>query len=215
MASTHRPARPDSPPAPPCGHLRRALGRERNPLGRALDRARSRAVVLTALGVALAALLGAGTAAIHLTAGQRQAAATATRLHRVDALVQGSIRKAEATVVEGKAVYRADAAWTYPGDQRNTGSIDVPRTTRPGATVGIWVDQNGRPAAAPPSTVDLVFGAVCLGLFVFGLLGVLASAGLCARLSALDRRADRAWTRSWARLEPVWSGRAPRGHHHG
>ncbi|WBP85328.1 Rv1733c family protein [Kitasatospora cathayae] len=215
MASTHRPARPDSPPAPPCGHLRRALGRERNPLGRALDRARSRAVVLTALGIALAALLGAGAAVTHLADGWRQAEATAARLHRVDALVQGSVRKAEATVVRGKAVYRADAAWTYPGNQRNTGSIDVPRTTGPGATVGIWVDQSGRPAAAPPSAADLVADAVFLGLFLFGLLGVLASAGLCARLSALDRRADRAWTRSWARLEPVWSGRAPPGNHHG
>ncbi|MEU8925389.1 DUF3592 domain-containing protein [Kitasatospora sp. NPDC048545] len=215
MSSTHRPARPDSPPAPPCGHLRRALGRERNPLGRALDRARSRAVVLTALGIALAALLVAGAAVSHVTAGQRQAAATAARLHRVEASVQGSVRKAEATVVGGKTVYRADAAWTYPGDQRNTGSIDVPRTAGPGATVAIRVDRNGRPAAAPRSTADLVFDAVCLGLLLFGLLSVLASAGLCVRLSALDRRADRAWTRSWARLEPVWSGRASRGHHHG
>ncbi|MFF2145795.1 hypothetical protein [Kitasatospora sp. NPDC058190] len=215
MASTHRPARPDSPPAPPCGHLRRALGLERNPLGRALDRARSRAVVLTALGIALAALLGTGAAVIHLADGRRQAEATAARLHRVEASVQGSVRKAESTVVGGKAVYRADAAWTYPGNQRNTGSIDVPRTTGPGAVVRIWVDQNGRPATAPPSTADLVADAVFLGLFLFGLLSVLASAGLCARLRALDHRADRAWTRSWARSEPVWSGRAPRGNHHG
>ncbi|MFF0414244.1 hypothetical protein ACFYUY_27870 [Kitasatospora sp. NPDC004745] len=215
MSSTHRRARPDNPSAPSCGHLRRAFGPERNPLGRALDRARSRAVVLTALGIGLAALLGAGAAVTHLSVGQRQAAATAARLHRVEASVQGSVRRAEATVAGGKAVYRADAAWTYPGNQRNTGTIDVPRATGPGATVGIWVDRDGRPAAAPPSTADLVFDAVFLGLFLFALLSVLASAGLCVRLSALDRRADRAWTRSWARLEPVWSGRAPRGHHPG
>ncbi|MER7767078.1 hypothetical protein [Kitasatospora sp. NPDC096140] len=215
MSSTHRPARPDSPAAPPYGHLRRALGRERNPLSRALDRARSRAVVLTALGIALAALLGAGAAVTHFAAGQRQAAATAAGLHRVDALVQGSVRRAEATVVGGKAVYRADAAWTYPGTRSNTGSIDVPRTAGPGSTVGIWVDGTGRPATAPSSTADLVADALCLGLLLFGLLCVLASAVLCTRLSVLDRRADRAWALGWARSEPVWSGRAPRGGEHG
>ncbi|MGW7444067.1 Rv1733c family protein [Kitasatospora sp. NPDC054795] len=215
MASTHRPARPDGPPAPRCGHLRRALGRERNPLGRALDRARSRAVVLTVLGIALAALLSTGAAVTHLADGRRQAKATAARLHHVEASVQGSVRKAETTVAGGKAVYRADAAWTYPGNQRNTGSIDVPRTTGPGATVGIWVDRDGHPAAAPPSTAGLVFDAVFPGLFLFGLLSVLAAAGLCARLTAIDRRADLAWTRSWARLEPAWSGRTRRGNHHG
>ncbi|MFD0275628.1 hypothetical protein ACFVHB_17230 [Kitasatospora sp. NPDC127111] len=210
MSDHHRPVRSGSPPSRRCGHLRRALGRERNPLCRTLDRARSRAVVFTVLGIALAALLGAAAAVTQLAAGQRQAAATAARLHRVEAVVQGSVRKAEASVAGGRAVHRADAAWTFPGDQRNTGSVDVPRNTGPGAAVGIWVDQDGRPAAAPRSTADLIGDSVCPNVFLFGVLAVLASAGLGARLSVLDRRADHAWTRSWARLEPVWSGRASR-----
>ncbi|WP_053650759.1 hypothetical protein [Streptomyces sp. XY431] len=211
MNSTHR---PEGPPAPPCGHLRRALGRERNPLGRTLDLSRSRAVVLTALGVVLAGLLGAGAFAVRLTVEQQRTAVATAVLHHVEALVEGSVRKAESTVLGGRTVYRADATWNFPTDRSNTGVIDVPRKTEPGATIGIWVDRNGRPAATPPSTADLVADAVCLGLFFFGLLSALAAAGLFARLSVLDRRADRAWTRSWARLEPVWSGRAPRGSHH-
>ncbi|WP_406209247.1 hypothetical protein OH807_38395 [Kitasatospora sp. NBC_01560] len=213
MSSTHRPPRADGPPARPCGHLRRAAGRERNPLSRALDRARSRAVVLTALGIVLAALLGAGAAVARLTTDQRQAAVTTARLHRVEAVVQGEAKRTDTAVVGGRAVYRADAVWTYPGDRRSTGSVDVPRTAGPGVAVGIWVDRSGRPAAAPPSSADLVADAVCLGLFLFGLLGLPACAGLCTRLGVLDRRADRAWTRSWARLEPVWSGRSTPGHH--
>ncbi|MFD9065432.1 hypothetical protein ACFVZ3_28370 [Kitasatospora purpeofusca] len=207
MNSSHR---AEGPPAPPCGHLRRALGRERNPLSRPLDRARSLALVLTALGVVLAALLGVGASAVRLTAEQQRTAVATAVLHHVEALVEGSVRKAEATVLGGRTAYRADASWNYPSGRSNTGVIDVPRNTEPGATVGIWVDRDGHVASTPPSTADLVADAVCVGLVLFGLLGVLAAAGLCARLGALDRRADRAWTRAWARLEPVWSGRAPR-----
>ncbi|MER6362716.1 hypothetical protein [Kitasatospora sp. NPDC001527] len=207
MSSTHRPARPDGPPAQPCGHLRRALGREHNPLGRAVDRARSRAVVLTVLGIALAALLGAGAAVPRYTAEQRAAAAAAARLQKVDAVLQGPVRTVEAAVVGGRPAYHADAAWTRSDGRHHTGSIDVPRNTGPGATVVILVDEDGRPTAAPPGTADLVADAVCVGLSLFGLLGALLFTGLLARLSVLDRRADRAWTRSWARWEPVWSGR--------
>ncbi|MDY0816663.1 hypothetical protein [Kitasatospora purpeofusca] len=210
MNSTHQ---PEGPPAPPCGHLRRTLGRERNPVSRAVDRARSRAVVLTVLGVVLAGLLGAGAAAVRLTAEQQRTTVATALLYRVEALVAGSARKAEATVFGGRTAYRADAAWDFPAGRTNTGVIDVPRNTEPGAAIGIWVDRDGHLAATPPSTTSLVADAVCLGLFLFGLLSVLAAAGLRVRLSALDRRADRAWTRAWARLEPVWSGRAPRDSH--
>ncbi len=212
MNSTHRPERG---PVPPYGRLRRALGQERNPLGRALDRSRSRAVVLAALGVLLAGLVGAGASAVRLTAEQQRTAAATVLLRHVEALVEGSVQKAGTTVLGGKTAYRAQAVWNSPTDGSNTGNIDVPRNTEPGTTVGIWVDLDGHPAAAPPSTADLVADAVCVGLVLFGLLSALTAAGLGARLSVLDRRADRAWTRSWARLEPVWSGRGPRDSHLG
>ncbi|MFD0526548.1 hypothetical protein ACFQ1I_03595 [Kitasatospora arboriphila] len=49
-----------------------------------------------------------------------------------------------------------------------------------------------------------------LGLFVFGCLSLLTACVLGLRLTGLNRRADAAWQRSWAELEPVWSGRAAR-----
>ncbi|WP_031074335.1 hypothetical protein [Streptomyces sp. NRRL WC-3742] len=74
MPSTSRPARSARPIPPWRGHLRRALGEEINELARPLDRARSRALLLAVLGIALAGLLGAGAAFAYLTAAPTSAA---------------------------------------------------------------------------------------------------------------------------------------------
>ncbi|GAA2783813.1 hypothetical protein GCM10010441_05910 [Kitasatospora paracochleata] len=69
---------------------------------------------------------------------------------------------------------------------------------------------SGQRADAPPSTADLVSDAVCFGLLVFGGLAVLTTCGLGHRLTVLDHRAEAAWQRYWAELEPVWTGRTSR-----
>jgi len=215
MPSAPRPARSAGPIRPPRGHLHRALGREVNPLIRPLDRARSRALLLAVLGIALAALCGAGAAFADFAAGRRQATVTAAHLHRVEAVVLTAARKSANAAIAGRTSYQADAAWTYPGDQRDTGTVGVSWNAAPGSTTGIWVGDGGRLAAAPPSTADLAGDAACLGVFTLGGLCVLIASGLGVRLNSLDRNADRQWQDSWARLEPVWSGRTRRGNHHG
>ncbi|MGA5821092.1 hypothetical protein ACPC54_24880 [Kitasatospora sp. NPDC094028] len=190
-------------------HLRQALGKGRNPLGRAIDRSRSRALVLAVLGIGLAVLGSAGAAAADFAVVRHQASVTAARLHQVQAVVLTPVQR-EADTGAGRRRYEADAVWVYPTGQRTTGSVPVPGGTAPGSTIGIWVDDAGRSVASPLGSAAIAAKAACLGLFLLGGLGVLVVTGLGIRLDVLDRRADRAWQHSWALLEPVWSGRASR-----
>ncbi|GAA2744121.1 Rv1733c family protein [Kitasatospora cinereorecta] len=191
-------------------HLCRALGLEHNDLARAVDRARSRALVLAALAVGLAALLGAGIAWAELASTARRAAQSAPHLHRVDAVLLGPARAATGAADPQAGRYRADAEWTDPSGQRHTGEVGLDRSAPSGSTTGIWVGDAGRPAAAPPSTADLVSDAVSLGLS--GCVGMLTlvGCGLGLRLTRLNHRTDAAWQRSWSAVEPVWTGRAAR-----
>ncbi|WP_395293073.1 hypothetical protein ACF9IK_05315 [Kitasatospora hibisci] len=210
MTDARRPARSVPARGTLRGHLRRALGRDGNPLGRPADRHRSQAVLTALLGMVLAALVGAGATAAEYAASRPQALAAASRLHRVDAVTLAPPRGVDLTVA-GRTMYAADAYWSWPADQRQTGSIAVPRRTAPGSTVSTWIDDRGRPVAAPPSATDTAVDALLIGLFTFCGLTVLVAGGLTTRLAVLDRRACDSWQSSWARYEPVWSGRATPG----
>ncbi|MER5635565.1 hypothetical protein ABT095_01245 [Kitasatospora sp. NPDC002227] len=192
-------------------HLRRALGAERNDLARPLDRARSRALLVSALAVLAAALLGAASAWADLSSAERHASAAAPHVHRLDAVL---LTPARPTTGSSSAAltsrYQADAAWTYPVGQRNVGTVKLAWQAGTGTTVGIWVGDAGKLVAAPPNSAGMVSDAVFGGLFVLGGLSALAGCGLGLRLNHLNRRADAAWQRAWAGQEPVWTGRAAR-----
>ncbi|MGW2254689.1 Rv1733c family protein [Kitasatospora sp. NPDC001660] len=190
-------------------HLRQALGKDRNPLGRPIDRSHSRALVLAVLGIGLAVLGSAGAAAADFAVVRHQASVTAARLHQVQAVVLAPAQRRSGADTGGRR-YEADAVWVYPAGKRTTGNVPVPGGTAPGSTVGLWVDDTGRSVAPPLGSAAAAAKAACLGLFVLGGLGALIVTGLGIRLDLLDRRADLAWQHSWALLEPVWSGRASR-----
>lgn len=76
-----------------------------------------------------------------------------------------------------------------------------------GSSVTVWVDRDGRPAAAPPTTVDAVVLGIAAGVGVVGLAGAgLAGLWSCVRWWQLARDTA-AWAREWAVVEPEWSGR--------
>ncbi|MGW3040239.1 Rv1733c family protein [Kitasatospora sp. NPDC001159] len=189
-------------------HLRSACGSARNPLCRPLDRARSRALLLAALALVVAALAGTGVALTDLAAGQRGAALAAAHRHRLDAVLLAPAYQV-AGLPDGitRARYQAFAEWTAPSGQRVSDTVDVDRPTSTGTVTRIWVNDDGRPAAAPPGAVDVTAHGAFLGLFVLAALAALTGALLGIRLRALDRRADRLWQHSWTRLEPLWTGR--------
>ncbi|MER7756784.1 hypothetical protein [Kitasatospora sp. NPDC097643] len=208
MRSASRPTRPTAPVRPGRRHLRRALGVERNPLGRPVDRSRSIALVLAALAFALAAAASTGVSLVDLAHGRRSAELTTAHRHQLDAVVLSPAR----LVIGGASAthYRATVRWTTASGQHATGPVDVSWPAQTGTVTRVWVDDEDRAAPAPPSPSDLTAQAVALGLAVLAALGVLIGMVLSARLSVLDRRADRLWQRSWTRFEPVWTGRGTR-----
>ncbi|MFD4660649.1 hypothetical protein ACFWP2_34125 [Kitasatospora sp. NPDC058444] len=190
-------------------HLRRAFGRDGNPLVRPIDRSRSRVLLLTALGIGLALLFGAGAAADRFASVRHRESTTAARLHDVQAVTLAPAQR-RIDPGTGRTRYEAEAAWTSPDGRGTTGTVSVPGSTATGSAVGIRVDDTGRPVPPPPGTIRAAADAACLGFLAFGGLTTLLIAGLSIRLMLLDRRADEAWQRSWSSFEPRWSGRTRR-----
>ncbi|MFB7377635.1 hypothetical protein ACFC26_13945 [Kitasatospora purpeofusca] len=217
MSRTPRPARTVPPPRRAGRALRRALGRrhtvrDREPLARPVDRARSRAWLAAGLALALG-LAGIAAAAVlgHRAAG-RTAEAERGRLHRTEALVLGRLRAEDTGAGRWSGGYekRVDTSvsWTSPDGLARTGTVEAPRSAATGSTVTLWVDDAGRPATPPATAFGLAVGTVCTGLAGTATLAALIGGLLSLRLRALDRRAARDWERSWAHWEPRWSGRA-------
>jgi hypothetical protein len=96
-------------------------------------------------------------------------------------------------------------SWTSADGTEQTGELEVPAPLRAGATVTAWLDRNGRLTAAPPTHAA---EAAALGLGAGLAVGAGAWALLAALWSSVRRvtaaRNDAAWTREWARVEPVW-----------
>ncbi|MER6302367.1 hypothetical protein ABT247_22795 [Kitasatospora sp. NPDC001539] len=212
MPSTPRPARPASLPQRTGRQLRRAFGARHEPLARPLDRARARAWLLALLGGLLALAVSVTGALLLYHSSAPRAAADRIRLHRVDAVVAVIPDHGAAAGSRFAGGYdtlvNVEAAWSYPPGTAHTGTVEAPRTAVPGAVVPIWVDPRGNATTPPVNRAALAVSAACTGTgALLVLLGLLVVA-LRLRLHALDRRADAAWAAGWARLEPLWSGRA-------
>ncbi|MEV0537522.1 hypothetical protein [Kitasatospora sp. NPDC050463] len=209
-------------PAPPAAttrrwrrHVRRAVGVERNPLTRPLDRARSRALLAAALGIVLSALLGTGTALADLRLAQQHSTTALAHLHHIEAVLLGPVRQTSTSLSFAPPSYQAQAAWTYPSGQPHTATISVPGRAAAGSTTPIWVNDTGTLATTPSTGADTTGEAIFIGLFTLGCLSVLVATGLGLRLRTLDRRAAHAWQRSWERLKPLGTGRAaPQARYH-
>ncbi|SOB85392.1 Rv1733c family protein [Streptomyces sp. 1331.2] len=217
MSSTsRRPARPASLPRRTGRQLRRALAARHEPLARPLDRSRARAWLLAALGAVLAVALAAGGALLLYRDTASRAAAERARLHQVDAVIHSAPDHAAPAGSRYAGGYsnRADveAAWTGPDGSRHVGTLQATRTALTGTRIPIWIDQAGNASAPPVERITIALSAACTGSGALVVLLAALTIALRLRLRALDRRAEGAWGDSWARLEPLWSGRA--GHRH-
>ncbi|MET8545927.1 hypothetical protein ABZW03_35630 [Kitasatospora sp. NPDC004799] len=192
------------PHTPLRGHVRRAVGRDHNPLCRPVDRAYSRLVAGAAL-TALAAVVLAVLAALLVHGAETDDARNVARhRHVVAAVTTGPAQSDDSRA--GSAREHAPARWTYPVGP-GAGDVTVPEGTVTGTAVQVGLDDDGRPVGAPRSGELIVTDAVLVGLGTVSVLGS-ASAGwfaLCRH--RLDRRAERSWEDAWERVEPRWSGR--------
>ncbi|WP_371500589.1 hypothetical protein OG871_28440 [Kitasatospora sp. NBC_00374] len=195
------------------GHLRRAAGREANPLCRASDRARSRLVVWFVLALAASVVAGLALTALAWHDGLHAADTDALHRHRVSATTSAVAGDAADTPVgsgvEGSDSVLVEAGWSYPSAGQVSGWVAVPPGTAAGSRVAIWVDDAGQAAPGPRSGTDIALSAVVTGLLTSSALATAAGAACAVRSRMLDRRALATWEPAWEQVEPRWSGRTP------
>ncbi len=193
----HRPAGRTSPRR----HLRRALGREPSSLCRAVDRARSRALLALVLCLMIASAAASLSALTMLDGLRADAHRLAQHRHQVTATLLTS------APAEPAPTSRATGTWALPTAQPRTGVIDAPSGTPAGTEVPLWVDDDGLPARPPRSNGEMAVTVSAQGFGGFAAVGGVAWAGYLVRRRVLERRAVRSWGSDWAAVEPQWSGR--------
>lgn len=188
------------------GRFVRGRRPDRNPLRRASDRLET--VVLLVLVIAF--LVGAPFIALASTEF------ALTKAHQAQLAEQASWHQVPARVLKpalpGGGPYatqaEVQARWTAPDGKTVTGDIPVPFGTAPGATVRVWVTQDGQLTSPPMQDEQVTGQAYFAGTFsVIGLAVLLGITGLLAR-RALDKRRMAGWDAEWRAAGPRWTTRA-------
>lgn len=188
-------------------HLRRAAGRDGNPLCRPVDRARSRLLLLTAAALVTVLLVACAVTWQLLHLLRADAREVAGHRHRVTAT---TLADASGTGRSLLSPRYAEASWDDPVHGRGRGRVEVPARTTAGSRVPVWVDDAGVLAGAPRTGKDATVAAVALGLGGAAPVWAVLGAGYLLRRRALDGRAVRSWEPAWLCVEPRWSGRGTR-----
>ncbi|MEU6261915.1 Rv1733c family protein [Saccharopolyspora shandongensis] len=189
-----------------------ALGVNRNPLRRPIDRLAAGISVLL-LMVALIAIPASGLFGASLHADLTQRATTAAETTRpVDAV----LTTRPALSVPVSEAYSQDALsstavveWRAGLGRTQNATVQVPADSSPGDTVTVWVDQAGNRVPAPADGGAITASAIFAALLVL-LVIELACIALIAGTQHLARRmCMRAWEREWAFLQHggTWSQR--------
>jgi hypothetical protein len=187
------------------GHPLRRLGRlllGRNELRRPADRVET-AVVLVLAAAFLTAAAVAASFAGHLYWSEHVVAA---RLRPTAAVLSQPGPQAVTSAPEARA------RWRLPNGTQRSGTLTT--VTAPaiygapaGASVQIWLDRSGQPAAPPPSPIGMVLTALLAGVTVTA--GAAVVLILCYHLCrmVLDRHRLARWESAWAATGPRWTSR--------
>jgi hypothetical protein len=185
-------------------HVRRAVGLDRNPVCRPLDRAYSRLVAGLALAVLATLVVAAAAALLVYRAETHTAQQTARHRHTVTAVTTGPALWDNPRA--GGVREYAPARWTYPVGPGN-GSVPVPEGTLAGTAVPVGLNDAGQPIGAPRPADLILSDAVLVGFGTVTLLGFGVEGAFALRRHALERRAEASWEAAWEQVEPRWSGR--------
>ncbi|MCO1656914.1 Rv1733c family protein [Pseudonocardia humida] len=172
------------------------------PLLRATDHARA---LLRRAQLALAVLAVLIAVPVGVLAGASRADAPAPHHDTARAELLEPALPAEAAVA-GDLV-PVEAHWLGPRGELHWGTLRAPAGLPAGASVTVALDDSGAIVPPPPPVAGPTATGLAAGLGTLAICwSVLALAGAIwrARLAARD---NRALTREWARVEPVWSRR--------
>lgn len=169
-----------------------------NPLMRATDRGEAILRLLTVVtALLLVPIAGAMGTAAYGRATERIQVASATMVE-IPAIVTGAPTEHQPAVRYQPVVYRAPARWMWNGTEA-TGTVEVERTTKAGASVDVWLGPDGRPGDPPKAAGTAVSTGVGTGIAVLlagwsAALAVIWAAGV-ALGGIRHRRLDVEWRR--------------------
>lgn len=182
---------------------------ERSIPRRATDRVESAAVwVLVSLGLLggiLVLVIGTQTHASLLVRARAEAATrtpVAAVLMRDTPVLAGSMSRG------GTPTMRVPVRWVAGDGVERLGEAAVAPPKRAGDTVTVWSDRNHELVPEPIDPGQALLGAfITAGLCAVGLGVLLWMVWWVVRGCVFAANRAR-WAREWARVEPVWSGRA-------
>lgn len=169
------------------------------PTDRARHHLRRLQIALGLLAVVVAVPVGTVAAASSPRAPDRSAGTAQAELMQASATSDMSMISSAAPV---------PARWRTPRGTTRTGLVWVDVGLERGAVVTVALDADGAviSTARPPES-PVVAGLVAGSAMLMCLWAVVGGVGAACR-SRLDARDQQRWTDEWARVEPVWSGRA-------
>jgi hypothetical protein len=188
------------------GRFLRGWRPDRNPLRRASDRAETAVLALLVI-----AFLAAAPFVALASGGYAY-----SKAHHAQLTQEASWRQVPALVLSvssGGGGYadpdaQAQARWTAPDGKVITGGIPVPIGTVAGATVPLWVANDGQLTDQPLTDAQVSDSRYFAGTFgVITLATVLAITGFLARRE-LNKRRMAAWDTDWRATGPRWTTRA-------
>lgn len=97
--------------------------------------------------------------------------------------------------------------WWLPNGSTASGVVRADDGLKTGATVDIWLDEQGRVVDAPPTSTDPAATAVLVGAFGWPTVAGLLALAQFGVHNLLNRRRYRAWGVEWERVEQDWNGR--------
>ncbi|MFC8448660.1 hypothetical protein [Kitasatospora sp. NPDC057223] len=185
-------------------HIRRAAGRDPCPPTRPADVQRSRLVVALTAALLVAFVPALLAALAVLRAGESEARYEEQHRHRITA---STVAEAVEDEADAMGVFHAQAVWEFPAAVHGAGTVEVPPDTGVGATVGLWVDDRGKPVAPPRPGTEIATSAALSGAGAMAALSGAAVTGYALGCRVINRRTAAAWEQEWEAVEPEWSGR--------
>ncbi|GLZ27932.1 hypothetical protein Lesp02_01220 [Lentzea sp. NBRC 105346] len=181
----------------------------RNRLAGAGDRVEA-AVLIGAVAVALLAVPIAGATGSEIYATQKvQAAGQQQTRHRAQAVLIENAPPMIGSAEKGGVVESAPvaAAWRLPDGMTREGTVQAHYGAQAGATLPIWIDDNGDIADPPLTPQGAAINAIILALLLWGgMSGTMAVLYLVVRF-VHSRFRLRRWGAEWDRIAPEWTGR--------
>jgi hypothetical protein len=174
-----------------------------NPLVRGWDRLES-AVLLIAVLLVLLALPVAGALGSHTYVQRKEVAATETATRHPATAVLTADAPPEVVTGHGvplKGKVDVAAVWRVADGSDRTGSVPAERGLRAGTPVGIWLDEGGRPVAAPTTPGSALMAAVSAAVLGWSAFVTLVAAGFVLLRFWLDRIRYGRWEREWIRFD--------------